>query len=212
MNNTAKVLRQLKQAGKNKGNALVKSAVYMVNYLKDYEIDTKKYFGQNQEDFVDEMDTREDTKFNNSYNWNSDIVFEIHTFKSPFYFNGELVAIKYHLSGDVRCNYSDWVVYSGRYEGEILEAISEIGGILKFNIGKFEVCMSNNVLDEANTYMLDIVAKDEDDMPLFELNEDCKYIDVDTFVTTKRELIKNCKEALKKIYRFDNKNIAVIPV
>ena len=61
-------------------------------------------------DAVDEKDSRfEFDRMNNSYNWNSCIIFEYGQFFNPTE-NETYCAIRFHLGGDVRGNYSDWAV------------------------------------------------------------------------------------------------------
>ncbi len=58
----------------------------------------------------DEKDSRfEFGRISNSYNWNSCIIFEFGQFFDPA--KSEIYcAIRFHLGGDVRGNYSDWAV------------------------------------------------------------------------------------------------------
>ena len=89
----------------------------MIDYLSIYEIDFKKLTGI---DFEEHLWEDKKPKKNvsicildgsnssgNSYNWNSEIIFD---WLSISINDEKYIAIKFHISGDVRCNYTDSMI------------------------------------------------------------------------------------------------------
>ena len=94
------------------------SVLDIIRALQPYEIDFKGLYKVDFDDVVYEdkegnyYSLELDIKSDNSYNWNSQIVFNFNTIKltDNWGINHEYITIKFHRYGDVRGNYTDYMV------------------------------------------------------------------------------------------------------
>ena len=103
--------------GNIREDVLVGDVIPLLKELKEYEIDIT-------DEEIEEFINDEETKGNNTYNWNANISddLQIH---SQEYDDEITMVIAVHLRGDVRVNYSDYfaVKMRGFYEFHELESM-----------------------------------------------------------------------------------------
>jgi hypothetical protein len=108
------------------------SVLDVVRALAPYEIDFKGRYGVDFEDVIDEdaqgnyisIDT--DIDSGNSYNWSSQITFAFNTVKVMDQYGETHIykAIMFHRYGDVRGNYTDYMVLDMN-DGEFCEVVAD---------------------------------------------------------------------------------------
>ena len=115
-----KIKTYLDQVKSELANAKNKEAVKFVNYLLNNTLITESMIYRNNRsfsefnEFISEIDLNYST--DNSYNWNSPVIFEIVHFSREDLVTDETkyyIALAFHLKGDVRGNYSDFVIFEG---------------------------------------------------------------------------------------------------
>ena len=103
--------------GNMREDVLVGDVIPLLEELKEYEIDTT-------DEEIEEFINDEETKGDNTYNWNANISndLQIH---SQEYDDEITMVIAVHLRGDIRANYSDYfaVKMRGFYEFYELESM-----------------------------------------------------------------------------------------
>jgi len=139
------------------------SVLDVVRALASYEIDFKALYGVDFDDAIYEdaqgnylsMDT--DENCDNSYNWNSQIVFAFNSVKvvDKHGYTREYVAVMFHRYGDVRGNYTDYMVLAMSLEEfyEILLEATSIGCTINYK-GK-EYFISTDCFKEACLFDID---------------------------------------------------------
>lgn len=159
----------------------------LVNEYNDWELEESNIdldnFYYNDEEF--ENISIEIEKQDNSYNWNSSAVFNYDFIKIN---DIEYVAIKFHRFGDVRGNYTDYMLLNLQHH-EFLEKLMELNTYTHVEINNINIELSYNIFNESCCY--DVWS---DDLGIYEQNV---YIDLDN---TSIEIIK---KGLKK-YLIDN--------
>lgn len=162
----------------------------LVNELNDYELDETTIdlddFFYNDKEFNNTYIT--EVKADNSYNWNSSATFNFNFITIN---DVEYVAIKFHKYGDVRSNYTDYMLLDLRHH-EFLETLLELNSYIELNVKGYNIYLSYNVLSEASCY--------EVDSPDLDLYLDNEYIDLDT------TSVETIKEGLTQ-YLIDNEYI-----
>jgi len=84
------------------------------NWCKNKELDS--YYGDSVGEFLKGI-TGDEYTYDNSYNYESSIDNTIqYCFNKKDIINTKIIAIQFHLGGDVRGNYSDWCFYYGDIE------------------------------------------------------------------------------------------------
>jgi len=84
------------------------------NWCKNKELDS--YYGDSVGEFLKGI-TGDEYTYDNSYNYESSIDNTIqYCFNKKDIINTKIIAIQFHLGGDVRGNYSDWCFYYGNIE------------------------------------------------------------------------------------------------
>lgn len=106
----------------------------IIRALAPYEIDFKKLYNVDFDDVIYEdkegnyisLDTDYKNTANNSYNWNSQVVFNYQQIQviDRYDYEHVYIAIKFHRYGDVRGNYTDYMVLDMSID-EFYEVIME---------------------------------------------------------------------------------------
>lgn len=159
----------------------------LVNEYNEWELDESIIdlddFYYNDKEF--ENIEIEIEKQDNSYNWNSSAVFNYDFIKINGY---EYVSIKFHRFGDVRGNYTDYMLLNLTHQ-EFLEKLLELNTYVEININDYNIELSYNIFNEAccfNVWSADL-----------DLYEDALCIDLDT------SSLETIKEGFEK-YLIDN--------
>lgn len=157
MSKTTKALQEIKRMPKDydylkkEGKGLSFNAVEMIKALKPYEVNFEHRRPKDINDeweFIEYLTENGKGKRYNSYNWGGEITFELADFK---YHGRNYIAIAYHLYGDVRGNYTDFVFYDLDGMEELYEALDLIKRI-KFTKGYYDIVVYNsygNLFNEA---------------------------------------------------------------
>ena len=104
----------------------------------------------------------------NSYNWNSSATFQFQYVEIK---EVEYVAIKFHISGDVRTNYTYYMLlYTNFSDNEFLEYLNELRKNISFKYKNYNVHVSSDVTTE----LFDIYIENYDS------NDYQEYIDCDS--------------------------------
>jgi len=115
----------------------------------------------------------------NSYNWNSSATFQFQYLEIK---EVEYVAIKFHISGDVRTNYTYYMLLEFNFsDNEFLEYLNELRKNISFKYKNYNINVSSDVITELfNIYI-------END---YDSNDYQKYIDCDSnnFTSIKEEV------------------------
>ena len=115
----------------------------------------------------------------NSYNWNSSATFQFQYLEIK---EVEYVAIKFHISGDVRTNYTFYMLLEFNFsDNEFLEYLNELRKNISFKYKNYNINVSSDVITELfNIYI-------END---YDSNDYQKYIDCDSnnFTSIKEEV------------------------
>ena len=170
----------------------------VVEYLKEYEIDFQDIYNYNNEDnnnivdldnfFYDNIEY--DNLYinvkhsNNSYNWNCSAIFNYDVLEIN---DIEYVAIKFHRYGDVRCNYTDYMLLKINSD-EFYELLSELICYFDFDYKGNNISISYNIFNECSVYNL---YSDDLDIDIYDT-----YIDIDNTneYTTKESIVQFLKE------------------
>ena len=136
---------------KKEAKGLSFNAVEMIKRLKPYEVDFSHRRPKDIEDeweFIEYLTENGKGKRYNSYNWGGEITFELAQFK---YRDRNYIAIAYHICGDVRGNYTDFVFYDINGIEELYEVLDMVKEI-KFTKGYYDIEVYNsygNLFNEA---------------------------------------------------------------
>lgn len=188
------------------------SSLDIVRALQPYEIDFKKEYGYDFDDVVYNYDTLEllddldniqlkhgyyidlnnlNFDANNSYNWSSQVVFDFGKVKlytsNEYAYEPEYIAIKFHRYGDVRGNYTDYMVLDMSID-EFYEVIMEATRVytsVKIKNVNYEV--STDCFKEG--CLFDIYSNNNDDYDV--------YLDIDN-LRSKASIKKALREYLKE--------------
>lgn len=157
MSKTSQALNDFKKMPKEynylkvAGKGLDTNAVEMIKILKNREVDFSHRKPKDIEDeweFIEYLTENGKGKRWNSYNWSGNVVFELAEFK---YRDRTYIAIAYHLYGDVRGNYTDFIFYDIDGIEELNEILYEIKKSHKFIKGYYEITVEpENLLSEGN--------------------------------------------------------------
>ena len=180
----------------------------IIRALAPYEIDFKKLYNVDFDDVIYEdkegnyisLDTDYKNTANNSYNWNSQVVFnyqQIQVITDDYHVNyrghdltnhKEYIAIKFHRYGDVRGNYTDYMVLDMSM-GEFYEIIMEATRVYTtITIKNVDYEITTDCLKEGCIF--DVWSNDGDD--LYDV-----YLDIDN-LRSKASIKKALREYLKE--------------
>ena len=156
MSKTSQALKDFKNLPKEydylkkEGKGLQINAVEMIKLLKPYEVDFSRRRPKDIDsewEFIEYLTENGKGKRYNSYNWGGDVTFELADFE---YRDRRYIAIAYHICGDVRGNYTDFVFYDIGGLEELNEILIELTKIIKFTKGYYDITVeSGSLFDEA---------------------------------------------------------------
>ena len=184
------------------------SSLDIIRALAPYEIDFKKLYGVDFDDVIYEdaqgnyisIDTDYKNSSNNSYNWSSQVVFnyqQVQIITDDYHVNyrghdltnhKEYIAIKFHRYGDVRGNYTDYMVLDMSME-KFYEVVAEATSVhASVTINNVDYEITTDCLKEA--CLFDVWSKDGDD-----LYDVC--LDIDN-LRSKKDIKKGLRKYLKE--------------
>ena len=171
----------------------------IIRALAPYEIDFKKLYGVDFDDVIYEdkegnyisLDTDYKNTSNNSYNWNSQVVFNYQQIQVIDKYDCEhvYIAIKFHRYGDVRGNYTDYMVLDMSID-EFYEVVMEATMVyttIKIKNINYEI--STDCFKEG--CLFDIYSNDND------IDAYNVYLDIDN-LRNKASIKKALREYLKE--------------
>lgn len=179
----------------------------IIRALAPYEIDFKKLYNVDFDDVIYEdkegnyisLDTDYKNTANNSYNWSSQVVFnyqQIQVITDDYHVNyrgydltnhKEYIAIKFHRYGDVRGNYTDYMILDMSMDEfyEVLMESTRVYTTITINNVDYEI--STDCLKEGCIF--DIYSNNIDECDVF--------LDIDN-LRSKASIKKALKEYLKE--------------
>ena len=174
------------------------SVLDIVRALQPYEIDFKGRYGVDFDDVIYEdaqgnytsLDTDYKNSSNNSYNWSSQVVFNYGMIQVIDKYDIEhvYVIIKFHRYGDVRGNYTDYMVLDMSIE-EFYEVVMEATRVYaSVTINNVDYEIMTDCLKEG--CLFDVWSKDGDD--LYDV-----YLDIDN-LRSKKDIKKGLRKYLKE--------------
>lgn len=132
-------------------------AIDLVEALKPYEIDFKALYKVDFDNVVyndadgDYELIKLDITSNNSYNWNAQVVFNYNDIEviNRYGLNHKYIAVKFHRYGDVRGNYTDYMVLDMSIDEfyEVLQEASRVYCDIEYKGNDYEI--STDIFKEA---------------------------------------------------------------
>ena len=196
-----KCLRQLRSADRQSNKYLDIRLKELIENLKEYEVNARELIGCDFDDYI--YEDVEPTKAEvveadghdwcgNSYNWCSDIV--VNWFS--YIINGKkYLAIKFHIAGDVRGNYTDTMLCNMTLD-TFFEVLAESTRVyFSTSIGKYNVSFDTDALHEGNVFNIYVTDCDGNEVAC----EYDKYVsNIDTSERNRRELAKQIRALFRK--------------
>lgn len=115
----------------------------IIRALSEYEIDFRKEYRVDYDDVVYEdkegnYDLLTISKSDNSYNWSSMVTFNFDELEVD---DRKLIAVKFHRYGDVRGNYSDYMVLDMTLDNfyEVIMEASRIGVTVNYKGNRYDI-------------------------------------------------------------------------
>lgn len=187
---------------RSKNEILSITELEIAEYLKNYEIDFQDIYNDYNDNndynynkivdlndfFYDDMEY--DNLYinlknsNNSYNWNCSAVFNYDVIEIN---NIEYIAIKFHRFGDVRGNYTDYMLLKIDLN-EFYEVLSEAPCYFDFNFEGNNINVDYNIFNESGVYN---IYSEDLNIDIYDV-----YIDIDNTNedTTKASIMQYLKE------------------
>lgn len=174
-------------------------AIDLVEALKPYEVNFKALYKVDFDDVVyddaqgyyEEIDL--DITSNNSYNWNGQVVFNYNEIEVIDRYGTEhrYMTVKFHRYGDVRGNYTDYMVLDMSLEEfyEVLADASRVYCEIEYKGELYEI--STDIFKEACVF--DIYSNEAD------IDEYDQYLDIDN-LRSKKDIKKALASYLKENY------------
>mgnify|MGYP003292812421 CR=1 FL=1 len=161
-----------------------KLSIYEIDFKKKYKVNFDDVVYENKEGDYYELDL--DIESNNSYNWNSQVVFNYNIISVD---DIQYITIKFHRYGDVRGNYTDYMVLNLSIDEfyEIIMDASRVEVLIELNNKNYII--SQNCLDESCIFQIDVQANQN---YYYETLSDNAYLDIDNYRN-----INSIKKALK---------------
>lgn len=187
---------------RSKNEILSITELEVAEHLKNYEIDFQDIYNDYNDNndynynkivdlndfFYDDMEY--DNLYinlknsNNSYNWNCSAVFNYDVIEIN---NIEYIAIKFHRFGDVRGNYTDYMLLKIDLN-EFYEVLSEVPCYFDFNFEGNNINVDYNIFNESGVYN---IYSEDLNIDIYDV-----YIDIDNTNedTTKASIMQYLKE------------------
>ena len=177
------------------------SPLDIIRALAPYEIDFKKLYKVDFDDIIYEdkegnyisLDTDYKNTANNSYNWSSQVVFNYQQIQviDKYDYEHVYVAIKFHRYGDVRGNYTDYMILDMSID-DFYEVVMEATMVYcTIDIKGVKYCIDTDCLKEACIFNIYCNEKGIDDYDVM--------LDIDN-LRSKKDIKKGLKEYLKTNY------------
>ena len=194
-------LKQLRSADRQSNKYLDIRLKELIENLKEYEVNARELIGCDFDDYI--YEDVEPTKAEvveadghdwcgNSYNWCSDIVVDWFS----YIINGKkYLAIKFHIAGDVRGNYTDTMLCNMSLD-TFFEVLAESTSVyFSTSIGKYNVSFDTDALHEGNVFNIYVTDCDGNEVAC----EYDKYVNaIDTSERNRRELAKQIRALFRK--------------
>lgn len=172
----------------------------IIRALAPYEVDFKKLYNVDFDDIIYEdkegnyisIDTDYKNTSNNSYNWNSQVVFNYQQIQviNKYDYEHVYIAIKFHRYGDVRGNYTDYMILDISLE-EFYEVIMESTMVsVTIKINNKEYAIDTECTKEACTF--DIYDVEHNEAIGYDV-----FLDIDN-LRSKASIKKALREYLKE--------------
>lgn len=172
-------------------------AIDLVEALKPYEIDFKKLYKvdfdsvvyEDAQGYYEEIDL--DITSNNSYNWSGQVVFNYNEIEVTEDYGNEkrYITVKFHRYGDVRGNYTDYMVLDMSLEEfyEVLADASRVYCEIEYKGACYSI--STDIFKESCVF--DIYSNEAD------IDEYDQYLDIDN-LRSKKDIKKALVNWLKE--------------
>ena len=168
--------------------------ITLVEELARYEVDFKKLYGVDFDDVIyndaqgDYCNIDLDVESDNSYNWNGQRVFNFNLINVD---GTNYVTIKFHRYGDVRGNYTDYMVLDFNRLDLFFEVMMEASSVYTcVNVRGVEYEISTDIFNEACVFR--IYSNDAD------IDDDHAVLDIDN-LRNKKDIKKALIEYLKGV-------------
>ena len=194
-------LKQLRQIDRKSNKYLDIRLKDLIDNLREYEVNAREVMGCDFDDYIwDDVEPTAEVEevdgYNscgNTYNWNSDIVVNWFTYK----INGcNYLAVKFHISGDVRGNYTDTMLLDMTLD-QFFEVLADSTQVyFSIPVGrKHFVSFSTDALKEGNVFDIEVSDIEGNEVA----SEYDKYVsDIDTSERNRRELAKQIRALFRK--------------
>ena len=193
-------LKQLRSIDRQSNKYLDIRLKDLIENLKGYEVNAREVMGCDFDDYIWEdveptAEVVEADGYNscgNSYNWCSDIVVNWYT----YIINGsKYLAIKFHIAGDVRGNYTDTMLCDMTLD-DFFEVLSDSTQVyFSTSIGKYNVSFDTDALHEGNVFNIYVTDREGNEVAC----EYDKYVsDIDTSERNRQKLAKQIRALFRK--------------
>lgn len=164
---------------------------YEINFKALYKVDFDEVVYDDAHGYYESIDL--DITSNNSYNWNAQVVFNYNEIEVVDRYGMEhrYIAVRFHRYGDVRGNYTDYMVLdmSLEYFYEVLADASRVYCEIEYKGEYYEI--STDIFEESCVF--DIYSADAD------IDEYDQYLDIDN-LRNKKDIKKALVNWLKENY------------
>lgn len=196
-----KCLKQLRPIDRKSNKYLDIRLKDLIDSLREYEVNAREVMGCDFDDYIweDAVPTavvEEVDDYNscgNTYNWCSDIVVNWFSYVID---GSKYLAVKFHISGDVRGNYTDTMLLDMTLD-QFFEVLADSTQVyFSIPIGrKHFVSFSTDALKEGNVFNIEIADLDGNEVAY----EYDKYVsNIDTSERNRRELAKQIRALFRK--------------
>lgn len=164
---------------------------YEINFKALYKVDFDNVVYNDAQGYYEEIDL--DITSNNSYNWNGQVVFNYNEIEVTEDYGNEkrYITVKFHRFGDVRGNYTDYMVLDMSLE-EFYEVLADASRVYcEIDYKGVSYSISTDIFKESCVF--DIYSNDAD------IDEYDQYLDIDN-LRNKKDIKKALVNWLKENY------------
>lgn len=201
MKKANRVIKQLRSIDRQATKYLDIRPKDLILALKEYEVNSVEVLGIDFDDYIweDKLPTKavieDEENYNNSgnsYNWGSDIVFNWDCYKID---GEEYLAVKFHIAGDVRGNYTDYMLLRLDLDSFFEVVLENTQAYFSTSIGKYDVSFGTDALKEGNVFTIEVTDKNGQEV----ITEYDKYVsDLDTSERNRKQLQKQIRQLFRK--------------